>query len=339
MIDPGQFLDDRLQPDMEALSARVLAEDGPAVDGTLLPAPEGRAAVAAANRRWNVELPPTTASREVTVPADKRFASAATRAVVHLPRGPVCGAVLFLHGGGWAFCSPESHLRCALVLAEAAGMAVVLPDYRLAPEHPFPAGLNDVAATLQCLVSRPFLFGLEDGPVVVAGDSSGANLALAGLLHSTDGRVAGVAGALLFYGVYNADFATPSYRHFFDGPGLTTPRMRRYWDWYVADAAKRADPLVAPFHASDEALKGLPPLYFTAAGIDPLLFDTLLLVKRLRALGRDDALCVEPGVVHGYLQMTVALKAARLTLAEAGRAARHMAEKGPNPQSRTGETH
>ena len=102
--------------------------------------------------------------------------------------------------------------------------------------------------------------------------------------------------------------------------------MSRYWGWYVPDEAVRLDPLAAPLQASDAELLGLPSLWLMAAGIDPLLSDTLALARRLEALGRSDLVTVVPGVVHGFLQMTVSLEAARKALAEAGAVARRLAQ-------------
>ena len=129
---------------------------------------------------------------------------------------------------------------------------------------------------------------------------------------------------LLFYGAFGADFTTQSYGQFAEGPGLTRGKMQRYWDWYCADEDARRNPLAAPLHADDNVLRALPPLYLLAAGIDPLLSDTLLFADRLKAVGRNDPLTVVPGVTHGFLQNTNELAAAREALAAAGEAARGM---------------
>jgi len=323
-----QPLPDALAADMAALMEAVAAETGPLPDPTLLAPGEGRALSERLNRRWNVDLPAMAATAEVTLPADPNLGSAAVRMRVLVPDGAAAGALLFVHGGGFAFCSPESHERCARVLAVESGLAVLVPDYRLAPEHPFPAGLKDVVASLRAGVAASAPAGVRPGPLVVAGDSAGANLALAAILAEQAAGNPAPAGALLLYGVYGADFETPSYRQFADGPGLTRGKMQRYWDWYVADTAARADPLVAPLAASDTALAALPPLHLMAAGIDPLLSDTLALTQRLAALGRPETVRVVPGVVHGFLQMTVALDQARAALAAAGAAAREMIAAG-----------
>ncbi|WP_454855014.1 alpha/beta hydrolase [Rhizobium binxianense] len=316
-----------LSGEMAALMERVLAEDGPQPDPTLLPAPEGRALSAKNNRRWNLDLPPMQALSTVGLEADNGLGSSAIRVRVLVPENAGPGALIFVHGGGFAFCSPETHERCARILAVQSGLPVLVPDYRLSPEHPYPAGLHDVVACLRQVRTDPSFFGLTSGPILISGDSAGANLALAALLHEQATRHPAIAGALLFYGTFARDFSTPSYNDFAQGPGLTRAKMERYWQWYVGDRDVAADPLAAPLSAPDDALRALPPLYLMAAAIDPLLSDTILLAERLKRLGRSEGVTVIPGVTHGFLQNTIDLAAAREALAVAGQQAREMAAR------------
>lgn len=314
----------RLSPEMAALLARVAAETGPQPDPTMLSPAEGRALSEESNRRWNVDLPEMAAVGEAWIDADVGLGSARVRLKVLVPPGHGAGAVVFVHGGGFAFCSPETHERCARVLALECGLPVLLPDYRLSPEHPYPAGLMDVVATIRFAFAASAPLGVTAGPLILSGDSAGANLALAVMLHEqAEGRPP-VAGALLFYGTYAGDFRTDSYRDFENGPGLTTAKMQRYWHWYVGGRDVSADPLACPLLASDEALMALPPLHLMAAGVDPLLSDSIVLHERLKGLGRDETLTVVPGVTHGFLQNTLDLAAAREALAAAGADARRM---------------
>lgn len=316
-----------LSPEMAALAARVLAEDGPQPDPTLLPAAEGREAAENGNRRWNIDLPPMAHTAEVEVAAIDEPGQAANRMRVLVPEGAGKGAVLFVHGGGFAFCSPETHERCARVLAVECGLPVLVPDYRLAPENPWPAGLMDVVACLRGAFDATAGHGVQTGPLILAGDSAGANLALAAMLHEQAAGRPPVAGALLFYGTYGMDFTTQSYSDFAEGPGLTRGKMQRYWRWYagaVPEAALAADPLACPLVADDAQLAALPPLHLMAAGVDPLLSDTLLLHARLEAIGRAETVSIVPGVTHGFLQNTHDLAAAREALHAAAMAARRM---------------
>lgn len=316
-----------LSAEMAELMARVLAKDGQQPDTTMLEPAVGRALAEKANRRWNRELPEIASRSSVMLEVDDDLGSAARRMEVIVPAKAGPGAILFVHGGGFAFCSPESHERCARILAIESGLPVLVPDYRLAPEHPFPSGLKDCIAALRQAFSATAGRGVEPGPLLIAGDSAGANLALAAILHEQSRGLRGADGALLFYGTYDRDFGTPSYRQFADGPGLTTGKMQRYWNWYVGAGDMEPDLLATPLLASDAQLAALPPLHLMAAGIDPLLSDSIRLAERLEAVGRAERLTIVPGVTHGFLQNTIDLEAAREALRRAGMDARRMALK------------
>ncbi|MFT4134369.1 alpha/beta hydrolase [Labrys sp. (in: a-proteobacteria)] len=314
----------RLDPELARLLAAIDDEIGPQPDTTLLPPAEGRALAARLNQRWNRDLPAMAFAGDVIIPADPALPSADCRVKVLIPPQAGDGALVFVHGGGFAFCSPQTHERCARVLAIETGLPVLMPDYRLAPEHPFPAGLHDVIACLGSVFESTVPFGIRPGPLLLSGDSAGANLALATMLRGQARGYKAPDGALLFYGVYDADFETASYRRFAEGPGLTTARMQRYWNWYLPDPKARQEALASPLHASDEALRGLPPLFLLAAEIDPLLSDTLNLAARLRSVGRPAETHIVKGVTHGFLQMSIGLSAARNALKTAGQAATSM---------------
>lgn len=303
-------------PEMAAILARLAIEDAGLPDPTLLPAMQGRAQAAQANARWNTNLPDMARVSDVVL--DGPAGPLPCRILV--PKGPVRGTILYLHGGGWAFCDRNTHDRATRLLARESGAAVVSADYRLAPEHPFPAGLEDARAIWAALCAKDAPFAGLTGPLAISGDSAGANIALALLLDPSAPRA---DCALLFYGVYGADFTTPSYTSFADGPGLTRAKMQRYWDWYAPQTA-RNDPQLAPLLASDAALAALPPLYLNAAEIDPLRSDTERLYARLMALGRADRFRLHGGVVHGFMQMSLELEEARRALADAGEAFRSL---------------
>ncbi|WP_312410084.1 alpha/beta hydrolase [Shinella sp.] len=323
-MSAGPDMSGVLSRETVALVERVLAELGPLPDPTTLPPTEGRALSLFANARCNVDLPSMQGVSEVWVEEDAELGATRCRLKVLVPPGAAEGAILFVHGGGFAFCSPETHERCARVLAIESGMPVVLPDYRLAPEDPFPAGLKDVVSALRSMFDVTASAGISRGPLLISGDSAGANLALAAMLHELAADHALPDGALLFYGNYARSFETPSYIRFSEGPGLTRAKMQRYWSFYAGEQAIEVHPLACPLLACDDALAALPQLHLMAAAVDPLLSDTLMLSERLKALGRDDELSIVPGVMHGFLQNTYELSAAREALAAAGRAARRL---------------
>ncbi|WP_265517449.1 alpha/beta hydrolase [Nitratireductor luteus] len=309
-------------PEMQAVIERLAREDGRLGDPTLLPPAEGRAMAAAANVRWNRDLPALERCTDLSVPVED---GRAIDCRLFTPARAASGLIFFIHGGGWAFCSIDTHERAARLLAVEAGVPVLSISYRLAPENPFPAGLADCVVVWRQVRAGTSPLGAVDGPVAVAGDSAGANLALALMLHEqAESRPAPDQG-LLFYGAYDADFGSQSYLEHACGPGLTRGKMMRYWNWYAPDPAARANPLIAPLRAADAALAALPPLYLNAAGIDPLRSDSENLHARLTALGRTDRLRIHRGVVHGFMQMSLDLAEARTATSEAAFAFREMA--------------
>jgi len=294
---------------MRAVLERLAQEDAGLGDPTLMPPQHARALAELTNQRWNAELPEMAEARTVL------HAGMPARWVV--PANDTgTEAILHVHGGGWALCSPMTHEGASRRIAEACACPVLTVDYRLAPEAPYPAGLSDV---LRAWRARD-----PGRRWSIAGDSAGANLALAAMLYLIDEEAELPACGLLFYGVYGADFASESYLRNAEGPGLTRAKMMRYWDWYAPEA-KRGVPTVAPLAASDAQLAALPPLYLNAAELDPLLSDTEALVARLRALGRDDVHDLIEGVVHGFMQMGSALPEAREAFTRAGEVFRRIA--------------
>ncbi|MFN3614903.1 MAG: alpha/beta hydrolase fold domain-containing protein, partial [Rubrimonas sp.] len=297
-------------PQMAAILARLKAEDAGLPDPVDLPPEGGRAQFAAVAARWNVDPPAMAEARTVEGPG--------VRGELRIPHGARPGLIVHVHGGGWCFGAPETHERAARTLAAEAGLAVLSVRYRLAPEHPFPAGLDDVAAAWAAVRAAPAAFAAGDGPVGIAGDSAGANLALALCLRAQADALPAPAFAALFYGVFDADFETASHRAPGVGYGLTRARMMAYWDRYMPDPAARENPLASPLKADDAALAALPPLWMNAADLDPLRDDALRLRDRLRALGREDPFVLHPGVIHGFMQMTAELEEARRAFALAG---------------------
>ena len=287
---------------MQAVLDRLAVEDAGQPDPTTVPPAVGRAQSARNNARWNADLPAVAEARDIDLDGIP-----ARRIVPANDRGS--DAIFYIHGGGWAFCSPATHEGAARRLAIACAATVVLPDYRLAPEAPYPAGLDDCETAWRAL---------PDGVRwSVAGDSAGANLAAGLMLRLVAAGQTTPTTALLFYGVFGADFDTPSYTAFADGPALTRAKMQHYWDWY-APPDRRGEPFAVPLAATDAQLRALPPVYMNAAGLDPLLSDTETLAQRLAELGRSDVIDVVPGVVHGFMQMGSVLDEAREAFERAG---------------------
>ncbi len=270
-------------------------------DPTTLPPAEGRALLAKNDLFYNAKPLPVETVR------DDVIGGVPVRRYKHSDAGH--GVVLYIHGGGWAFGNLDSHDVATRALARSTKVEVISVDYRLAPEHPHNALLEDCMSVYRALVGSV----LPAKEIVLAGDSAGAHLCVLMLLAMPPANLPSPAGACLFYGVYDDDTTTASHAKFGAGGfGLTTARMTNYWNWYIP-AGQRANASVRPIRdARDEALAALPPLWFTSAGLDCLKNDTLRMIDRLRAAGHVAHTHEEVlGVPHGHLLAVNYLKATR----------------------------
>lgn len=211
--------------------------------------------------------------------------------------GETTALVLFFHGGGWVICDLDTHDTVCRSLAAGSGATVLSVDYRLAPEHPFPAGLEDCYAATTWAVDHAAELGVDPRRVAVAGDSAGGNLAAAVTLLARDRDGPDLAYQLLVYPVLDHRLETRSYVDFAEGHNLTRAAMRWFWDLYLA-GAPGDDPLASPLRAAD--LSGLPPALIVTAGHDPLRDEGEAYVERLRVAGVEAALVRAPGLFHGF---------------------------------------
>ncbi|MEO1018923.1 MAG: alpha/beta hydrolase, partial [Pseudomonadota bacterium] len=209
--------------------------------------------------------------------------------------------LLYLHGGGWALCSPDTHDALCRRLARAGGFAVASLDYGLAPEHPFPEPVEDCVAAARWLAENGLELGLDASRMAIGGDSAGANLSLATLMALRDRGTQLFTAGVLIYGMYDDDFTTESHQAFGEGFYLTTDDIMWFWEQYIPDPVKRHDPLAAAIHGD---LNNLPPLYVTAAALDPLKSDSDKLASKLGQAGAEFEYQVWPGVTHACLMMS-----------------------------------
>lgn len=208
----------------------------------------------------------------------------------------VKGVYLHIHGGGWVL--GRAHLQDPRLesIANGCRLAVVSVDYRLAPEHPYPAGPDDCeAAALWLAENAKAEFGSDR--LVIGGESAGAHLSAVTLLRMRDRhRFTGFAAANLSYGAYDLSM-TPSVLNWGDrNLVLNTPAIRWCLDHFVPEN-KRREPDVSPLYAD---LSGMPAGLFTVGTLDPLLDDTLFMHGRWLASGNEAELAVYPGGVHGF---------------------------------------
>jgi acetyl esterase/lipase len=235
------------------------------------------------------------------------------------PEQTAVGAYLHIHGGGWALSAANLQDPLLVELADATGLCVVSVDYRLAPEHPYPAAVEDAYAATAWASRNAAALGGAQHRLAVAGDSAGGNLAAAVALGARDRGGPAIAFQLLVYPVLDVAGDTGSWAEFAEGYYLTAAGMRWYWDHYLAGAdggAPDASPLRAAF------VGGLPPALVIGADHDILRDEGEAYADRLRDAGVDATATRYPGVVHGFFRWRAVTAAADTALQEAATALR-----------------
>ncbi len=211
-------------------------------------------------------------------------------------------ALVYFHGGGWVIGGLDTHDGTCRLLSRDAGCVVVSVDYRLAPEHRYPAAADDCYAATRWVSEHAAEIGANPDRIAVGGDSAGGNLAAAVSLMSRDRGAPALAFQLLIYPVTDADFTRGSYVDNAEGYFLTTASMKWFWGHYVPDQAARAEPYCAPIHAKD--LAGLPPALVLTAEFDPLRDEGEAFAARLQQADVATTLTRYDGMIHGFFSMT-----------------------------------
>jgi acetyl esterase len=219
--------------------------------------------------------------------------------------------LVWFHGGGWVIGSAELSLHTARDLAAGAGCIVVVPDYRLAPEHPFPAAFDDAVAVTRAVVDQADELGGDPSRVAVGGDSAGGNLAAIAAQW-----VAGLVHQLLAYPVTDATMSQPSYRRMERGYLLTASMMQWFVDCYVGHGDPD-DPRISPLFAPDKVLRRTCPAHVVVAGYDPLRDEDDAYADRLAELGVPTIVSRYDGQMHGFLTMGAVLPTGAAALEEA----------------------
>ncbi len=229
------------------------------------------------------------------------------------------GLLVYLHGGGWVVGDLDTHDSTCRALAVDSGQAVLSVDYRLAPEHPFPAALDDAITATRWVQANAASLGCDADRLAIGGDSAGANLAAV----VTQLRSAPLRFQLLVYPVTDARCNTDSYVEFADGPYLTRASMHWYIAHYLSGGEGSAgDPRVSPLLAEDAALAASPPTLVITVGSDVLRDEGEAYAARLEQLGVLTTLRRYDDMFHGFFALPEVLDTGREAVAEAAAALR-----------------
>jgi acetyl esterase len=240
---------------------------------------------------------------------------------IYAPEGSGPFPVLvYFHGGGFVLCDLETHDGTCRSLANGAGCLVVSVDYRLAPEHPFPAGPEDCHAVARWVAERGAEIGADPTRIALGGDSAGGNLAAVVALMARERGGPALRFQLLIYPVTDCSFDTDSYRDNAEGYFLTTAMMKWFWRQYLSEPSQADQPFASPLRAAD--LSGLPPAHVVTAGYDPLRDEGEAFAERLRAAGVPVSARRFDGMFHGFFGMTAFLDVAKEAMGESCEALR-----------------
>lgn len=293
----------QLEPEAEAYLAK-LAKLGakPRHEMTIA---ETRQAMVAARRWQRMRLEPVHVV-DAEVPATERSAPLPVR----LYNPPSNHAVLYLHGGRFFSGNLDSHDLVLRDLALESGCHICAVDYRLAPEAPFPAALEDAVRAARWL-------DISVDRMVVVGDSAGGNLAAA---LTVCGEAPPICAQVLLYPMLDATCGSASYQTFAHGPWPSGEDMRRGWAYYLPEATDREDPRISPFFAPHYS--HFPATHLLTAGVDPLRDEAFQFAHNLREAGVAVEHLHEAGMMHGFFTVTHELEAARRALSWTAQAIR-----------------
>jgi acetyl esterase len=229
------------------------------------------------------------------------------------------GLIVYAHGGAFVQGSLPSWDHFLRDLVRLSGVAALSIDYRLAPEHRFPAAFDDMAAITRLAAREGAGFGIDPTRLAVGGDSAGACLALGAALAMRDAGETALRFQLLIYGCFSTDLDSPSWQRFGQGAGLSQASMRWAWQTYLEEPEQWQDWRAAPILAD---LTGLPSAYLIVGNLDPLLDDSQNLAARLKGSGVPCELTVYGGINHGFIRYGRLIKTARRAIGDCAAALR-----------------
>jgi acetyl esterase/lipase len=297
-LDPKRFSEEAVSEETRAFNQRLAELSAAAPSMTELPPEETRAARAQGGMFG--EIVKLDHAQERTIPGP----GGDIPLRVFTP-DRVDGVHLYIHGGGWVLGTADAQDERLWELATEANVAVVSVEYRLAPEHPYPAGPDDCeAAAIWLRDNAQAEFGSDR--LTIGGGSAGGHLAAVTLLRLRDRfGDTGFLAADLVFGVFDLSM-TPSQKAGVESAVIPTATMDWFYGHFVPDPAMRKDPDISPLYAD---LRGLPPALFTVGTYDPLLDDSLFMAQRWQVAGNEAEIEVYPGGVHGFVAFPIAIGA------------------------------
>jgi acetyl esterase len=291
-------MSDLLHPQAQALLAQVAASGLPRIAESTVADARARGKATTSVLRHGPKVAHVT---EIAVPGTQ----GSIEARVYAPAKAPTTTIVYFHGGGWVVGSLDQFDPLCRELAAASGVRVVSIAYRLAPEHPFPAAVDDAFTATQWIASNI----AEGGGVIVAGDSSGGNLAAVTAIRARDRGGPKIVMQVLVYPVTDHDFETPSYRvHGESGLLLGRAEMEWFWDHYLPERDARDHPDASPLRC--QAMIGLPPAVIVLAEHDPLLSEGEAYARRLNDAGVRVQVHRFDQMLHGFLPLVGLLDAA-----------------------------
>ena len=301
----GRVIDSKAQA-LGTLLDLVRAAQGPQTVG------DSRRGLAALAAKFDKPRPKGVKTRDIMVPGGDAPRPARLYDAQTLADNEPRPTLLYIHGGGWVQGDLDTHDGLCGKMAAWAGIRVISLDYRLAPEHKFPAGADDVLACYRALRDSPGDWGVDPDRIMVGGDSAGANLT-AVLMHDLQGTDEPLpAGQLLIYPAVDTAMNSASMQALREAYVLPVDRIAWYLDLYLPEGQDRSDPRVAP--AFSRRLAGQPDAFVVIAGHDPLRDDGVLYADLLTKAGVKAELVEFPGQIHAFVSVTGAIPQGNETL-------------------------
>ena len=298
--------------DPELIAAGKLLQDRGLVapDRTQAPLAEVRAAVDRIGAFLGEGSIPLSGERDLALPGPHGRVPCRLYLPDGIDRPPL---LVYAHGGGFMQGSLPSWDAVLREFVRQSGVAALSVDYKLSPEHKFPAAFDEMVAMIRLAAREGAGLGIDPARLAVGGDSAGANLALAAAAALRNAGGPALGFMLLIYGCYSTDTESDSWQRFGRGAGLSQTQMRWIWETYLERPGQRRDWRAAPILA-DPA--GLPPAHLIVGSLDPLLDDSHHLAARLKEVGVPCRLTVYDGINHGFIRYGRLIATARRAIGD-----------------------